>query len=245
MKIAVGACSRTGLVRSVNEDAMLIRTADCGALFLVADGIGGREHGEVVSGMLRDGYAQWWEQRFLPASARRTFPSAIGEIKNVLFRMNREVVERYGEAAAGSTLALLFLFRGNCLYLSAGDSRIYLARRFSFRQVTVDDVVGNKNERGPSSIDSAHGKLLGALGISAVPAFNIRTDELLKHDRFFLCSDGVYRYLSPEMLSRRMLHRRQNPDRLITDFSQEIERNGARDNYTMIYIQVKDAGDRF
>lgn len=245
MKFEIGSCSRTGLVRNTNEDAMLLRTADCGALFLVADGIGGREHGEIVSSMLRDGYAKWWEQHFLPTSARMTFPSAIEEIKNVLFRMNREVVECYGEAAAGSTLALLFLFRGNCLYLSAGDSRIYLARRFSFRQVTVDDVVGNGNERAPLPVDSARGKLLGALGISAVPAFNIRTDELLKHDRFFICSDGVYRHLSPKVLSRRMLHRRQNPDRLITDFSQEIERSGARDNYTMIYIQAKDVGDRF
>lgn len=237
MNFAIGACSQTGLVRSANEDTMLIRTADQGALFLVADGIGGREHGEIVSGMLRDGYAQWWEQRFLPASAGMTFTGAMGEIKNVLFRLNREVVERYGEAAAGSTLALLFLFRGNCLYLSAGDSRIYLARRFSFRQVTVDDVVGNWNDQLPAGSES--GKLLGALGISAVPAFNIRTDQLLNHDRFFLCSDGVYRYLSPQVLSRRMLHKRMDPDRLIAEFSQEIEHNGARDNYTMIYVRVE------
>ncbi len=237
MNFAIGSCSQTGLVRSTNEDSMLIRTTDQGALFLVADGIGGREHGEIVSGMLRDGYARWWEQRFLPASAGMTFPSAMGEIKDVLFRLNREVVEHYGEAAAGSTLALLLLFRGNCLYLSAGDSRIYLARRFSFRQITVDDVVGNGNDRLPAS--SARGKLLGALGISAAPAFNIRTDQLLNHDRFFLCSDGAYRYLSPQVLSRRMLHKRMDPDRLIAEFSQEIEHNGARDNYTMIYVRVE------
>ena len=240
MKLAVGACSKTGLVRSINEDAMLIRTADHGALFLVADGIGGREHGEIVSGILRDGYAQWWEQGFLPVSPRMTFPRAIEEIKRVLFQLNREIVTHYGEATAGSTLALLFLFRDNCLYLSAGDSRIYLARRFSFQQVTVDDVVGNGNEKDPLSANFMQGKLLGALGISAVPAFSIRTDVLKNHDRFFLCSDGVYRYLSPKILSQYLLHRRQNPDRLIADFSQEIERNGARDNYTMIYVQVKD-----
>lgn len=239
MKLAVGACSKTGLVRSINEDAMLIRTADCGALFLVADGIGGREHGEIVSGMLRDGYAQWWEQRFLPNNARMTFPGAIGEIKNVLFQLNRDVVGRYGEAAAGSTLALLLLFRGNCLYLSAGDSRIYLARGFSFRQATVDDVAGNGNDKDPLSAGSSQGKLLGALGISAVPAFNIRTDVLKNHDRFFLCSDGVYRYLSPGTLSRRMLYGRPDPDRLIAGFSQEIEHNGACDNYTMIYVRME------
>ena len=239
MRFAVGACSRTGLVRKINEDAMLIRTADCGALFLVADGIGGREHGEVVSGMLRDGYAQWWEQRFLPANVRMTFPNAIGEIRNVLFQLNREVVGRYGEATAGSTLALLFLFRDNCLYLSAGDSRIYLARRFSFRQVTVDDVAGSGNEKDQLPADFAQRKLLGALGISAVPAFSIRTNELKNHDRFFLCSDGVYHYLSPTTLSRWVMHGRPDPDRLISGLSQEIEHNGAGDNYTMIYVRME------
>lgn len=239
MKLTVGACSRTGLVRSKNEDAMLIRTAGHGGLFLVADGIGGRKDGEIVSGMIRDGYAQWWEQRFLPASAGMTFLSAIGQIKDILFRLNREVVERYGEASAGSTLALLFLFRGKCLYLSAGDSRIYLARRFSFRQVTVDDVVGCGNEKEQMHANAAQGKLLGALGITAVPAFSIRTDELLKHDRFFLCSDGVYRYFSPKALSRRLLFGRPNPDHLIADFSKKIEYDGARDNYTMIYVCVE------
>lgn len=239
MNFVIGSCSQTGLVRSTNEDAMLIRTADRGALFLVADGIGGREHGEIVSGMLRDGYAKWWDQRFLPASAGMTFLGAMGEIKDVLFQLNRKVVERYGEMSAGSTLALLFLFCGNCLYLSAGDSRIYRARKFSFRQITVDDVMGSGNEKNQLHVDSGQGKLLGALGISAVPTFSIRTDELLNHDRFFLCSDGVYRYLSPKALSRQVLRGRTNPNRLIADFSQEIERNGARDNYTMIYVRVE------
>lgn len=239
MNFAIGACSQTGLVRSKNEDSMLVRTADHGALFLVADGIGGREHGEIVSGILRDGYARWWDQRFLPAGVRMSFLGAMREIKDVLFQLNREVVERYGEMSAGSTLALLFLFGGNCLYLSAGDSRIYLARKFSFRQITVDDVVGSGNEKDRQSVNSSQGKLLGALGITAVPSFSIRTDKLLNHDRFFLCSDGVYRYLSPKVLSRQVLRGRPDPNRMISDFSQEIMRNGARDNYTMIYVRVE------
>lgn len=239
MKYTIGSCSRIGLVRNENEDAMLIRTDDQGALFLVADGIGGREHGKIVSGMLRDGYAWWWEQKFLPNNGRMTFPGAIEEIKKVFFQLNREVIGRYGELAAGSTLALLFLFCGNCLYLSAGDSRIYLGRRFSFRQITADDVAVNGNKEDRLSANFVQGKLLGALGISDVPAFSIQTGALVNHDRFFLCSDGVYRYLSPKILSRRILYGCLDPKKLIADFSQEIELNGARDNYTMIYVRVK------
>jgi len=239
MKLVYSGCSRTGLVRSQNEDAMLMRAGEQGALFLVADGIGGREHGEIVSGMLRDGYSEWWEKGFLPAGPEMSFQGALEEIKKVLFRLNRAVVERYGEAAAGSTLVLLFLYGNNCLYLSAGDSRIYLARKLSIRQVTVDDVVGSGMEGDGVSVEDSRGKLLGALGISSVPEFSIRTDELRKGDRFFLCSDGVYRSLPPKKLGRRILCGRPDPKRLVEKISQEVTRNGARDNYTMIYIRVE------
>ena len=66
-----------GLVRDANEDSYLTRVSERGGLFLVADGIGGMAHGEVVSGMLRDSYDRWWQDRFLPAERTMAFQTAI------------------------------------------------------------------------------------------------------------------------------------------------------------------------
>lgn len=239
MNLLYAGCCRQGQVRRNNEDAFLMRGSERGALFLVADGIGGRRNGEVVSGLLRDGYDRWWTERFLPAGDGLSFQAALREIQDVLLRVNQEAVSRFGQGEAGSTLVLLFLYRGNCLYLSAGDSRIYLARNLSFRQITVDDVYENLAARDQRQGKSANGKLVGAVGLRLTPEFSIRTDALKRGDRFFLCSDGVYRYVPPRKLSRTVMFDPSAPEKLIETVSREVDRGGAGDNYSMIYVRVK------
>lgn len=237
MKLLYAGVSHTGKVRRCNEDAILMRALDKGALFLVADGMGGKKYGELVSAMLRDSYNRWWEERFLAHNI--SFQNAIAELKDVLLQVNHEVVHRFGAFNAGSTLVLLFLCQGRCLYLSSGDSRIYRAQKFSLRQMTVDDVYENFREPTEIFEDMSRGKLVSAVGICATPEFSVRTDRLQKGDRFFLCSDGAYRCLPRQKLCRRIVWGRTNPDRLLGEFSKEIEENGAADNYSMIYIQIK------
>lgn len=231
MKLAFSGCSETGQVRRANEDAVLMRASDEGGLFLVADGVGGRAHGEVVSGLLRDHYGRWWEERFLPQSRTLEFPAALEELKGVLVRVNREVVERFGEMAAGSTLVLLFLFRGTCMCLSSGDSRIYLSRGLSVQQITLDDTCTNRKGQ--------EGKLVRAVGIRAEPEFRISTSTLQSGSSFLLCSDGVYRFVDPRRLRQAMRFPGAGPERLVEKLSREVERSGAKDNYSMIYVQVK------
>lgn len=230
MKLAFSGCCETGLVREINEDAVLMRASDAGGLFLVADGVGGQSHGEVVSGLLRDGYSRWWEEQFLPRWERMEFNAALDGLKSTLKQVNRRVVERFGELTAGSTLALLFLFRGTCVYLSVGDSRIYRARRLSVQQVTLDDTYRSSNGAE---------KLLSAVGIRAEPEFRIHTDPLRTGSRFLLCSDGVYRFVEPGALRRTLLLPGNSPERLVEELSAEVERGGARDNYSMIYVHVR------
>lgn len=239
MRLVFSGCCETGQVRSVNEDAVLMRASDAGGLFLVADGVGGRAHGEVVSGLLRDHYGWWWEERFLPQSRSIKFSVALDELKGVLFRVNREVIDRFGEMAAGSTLALLFLFRGTYMCLSAGDSRVYLSRGLTVRQITIDDICANlKGQDGGSGL-SVGEKLVGAVGIRAAPEFWLSTGVLHSGSGFLLCSDGVYRFVDPHRLRRMMQFPGAGPERLVEKLSGEVEHSGAKDNYSMIYIQVK------
>lgn len=230
MRLTFFGCSETGLVRGANEDAVLMRSSDAGGLFLVADGIGGRAHGEAASALLRDRYAQWWQEQFLPEWSGMDLTTALNSLKSTLFQVNRQVVDRFGELTAGSTLALLFLFRGTCVYLSVGDSRIYHARGLSFQQVTSDDTCKDR--------DGAE-KLVSAVGIHATPEFRVRTGALRGGSRFLLCSDGVYRFVDPIALRRTMLLPGGSPRRAVESLSAEVERNGAKDNYSMICVQVK------
>ena len=238
MKLLYAGCLHKGPMRSVNEDAYLMRVKDQAGLFLVADGIGGRDHGEVVSGMIRDRYDQWWQERILPQGKSLGFSSAISELKNVLVAINREVVQQFGELTAGSTIALLFIQEGKCIYLSSGDSRVYRARGLSFQQLTVDDVYENNCERSTEFNEASKGKLISAVGIRLNPEFSVRTGSLQAGDRFFLCSDGVYRYVSLKKLRKKILFGAGSPNKLIDNILQIVEDNGAGDNYSMVYVKV-------
>ena len=237
MRLEYAGCSETGLVRTNNEDAILMR--DCGeaGLFLVADGIGGRTNGEVVSAKIRDTYDRWWETQFLPEYGRIEFRTAVQQIKDTLLQINREVVQTFGEMNAGSTLVLLFVYGRNCVCFSSGDSRIYRLRKLSLKQITRDDAY--------QAEDAAHadqnGKLLSAVGIWSSLEFAMRTDGLRAGECFFLCSDGVYRYVKPSVLYRKTLSGKlfSAPERVTEMLEREVLKNGAGDNYSCIFIKIR------
>lgn len=242
MTLAYYGCSETGSVRENNEDALLLLEGNGAALFLVADGVGGRAHGEVASGMLRDGYDRWWQDTFLPARDTWDFRQAVEQLRNALEEINRQVVDRFGHRNVGSTVVLLFFFQGYCAYLSAGDSRIYRVRGMKVQQMTLDDTVANLPEDARLALaGAADGKLVGAVGISGHLEFSLRTDRLENGDCFFLCSDGVYRCVPAQKLHDRLRWGGllSAPRRVVERLCQEVERGGSSDNYTMIFVKVR------
>lgn len=216
-----------------------MRTTDRAALFLVADGIGGRTHGEVISGMLQSGFDRWWTEYLLPVLNGVSFRDALESMKETLWQINREIVMRFGEWNVGSTIAILFLFDSNCAYLSSGDSRIYRVKGWRLQQMTTDDICENQPQN--CYHDSTNGKLVRAIGISNHLEFSLRTEPVGRGDRFFVCSDGVYRYVTPQCLRSRLLIRGAlaSPAQVIKLLCTDIERSGAGDNYSMIFVKLR------
>ena len=238
MKLDYWGCSETGSVRSHNEDSILMRHCEGDGLFLVADGIGGREHGEVASGQIRDGYQQWWQEQFLPRRGAMDFQTAMEGVRNTLLQVNRDLVSQFGEMNTGSTLVLLFLYGGNCAYLSAGDSRIYRIRNLSIKQISTDDVYqAQANDKNAWQ----NGRLMGAVGIRLKAQFMIRTDTVRNGDKFFLCSDGVYRYAGSNVLRSELILKGSfgAPRNLVARIEKDVLKHGAGDNYSMIFLRAR------
>ena len=82
------------------------------------------------------------------------------------------------------------------------------------------------------------GKRVGGGEIGRVPRFTLGTGALCRGDRFFLCSDGVYRYLSDRDLRMRLRFSPKDPGQLIADLAGRVEGHGAGDNYSMIFARV-------
>src|SRR5262249_2801062 len=131
--LRVGACSAQG-VRPNNEDRY-VADADQD-VFLVADGMGGQEHGERASGMAAE---------IIPR-AYRHYLAAHGNAENAvvqaLSEANRAIIDAGQQQAAsrrmGTTAVLAVRQAGQVFVAGLGDSRAYLVRGRRVEQLTAD-----------------------------------------------------------------------------------------------------------
>lgn len=186
------AATSKGNVRGHNEDAILDRP-DVG-LWVVADGMGGHNAGDVASNMIVQALAGFTH----PAS-----PSAcLDEVEDRLRGVNNELYLTSLDNQAGmsgSTIVALLAFEGHCLSIWAGDSRVYRAREGTFEQITRDHSEAQEMRDGglahvPEVL--ASNVITRAVGGSQELFLDIELRELRHQDRYLLCSDGLYRELS-------------------------------------------------
>ena len=188
---SASATSR-GNVRGHNEDAVLERP-DLG-LWVVADGMGGHNAGDVASNMI---------VQALAGVARHALPSAqLDEVEDRLRTVNetlyRESLDNQA-GMSGSTIVALLAFERHCLSIWAGDSRAYRSREGALEQVTRDhseaqELLDASGEQLPEAM--ASNVITRAVGGAQELFLDIELRELRNHDRYLLCSDGLYKELS-------------------------------------------------
>jgi len=186
------AATSRGNVRGHNEDAILERP-DLG-LWVVADGMGGHNAGDVASNMI---------VQALAGIARHALPSAqLDEVEDRLRAVNETLYRDSLDNQAGmsgSTIVALLAFERHCLSIWAGDSRAYRSREGTLEQITHDhseaqELLDASGEQLPEAM--ASNVITRAVGGSQELFLDIELRELRNHDRYLLCSDGLYKELS-------------------------------------------------
>ena len=222
-----------GLRAEINQDAMLIAQGDRISVFCVADGMGGHEHGEIASQAIVDEISDW--HRSVEKEDAVSFMELLDSFEDRVSQINRTVFQKYNRnGVCGSTLVALLTFNQSFAIFSAGDSRIYRKRGLLFTQLTTDDVWQNKQDvKKDMDIDQIksnrnYGKLTKAIGVSEKVTLNRITGNVNKGDLFFLCCDGVYKYVEPRELKKYVT----KPEPL----KKLILSSGAPDNYTFISV---------
>lgn len=188
------AATSKGNVRSHNEDSIL--ELPLTGLWVVADGMGGHNAGDVASRMIVEGLA---------GVARRSPPSALlDEVEDRLREVNGNLFKsalESGNGMSGSTVAALLAFERHCVSIWAGDSRVYRNRDGSLTQVTRDHsevqelLDGGVLTAQSAGEHAASNVITRAVGGSQELFLDLELRELRNNDRFLLCSDGLYREL--------------------------------------------------
>ncbi|MEJ2455360.1 MAG: protein phosphatase 2C domain-containing protein [Candidatus Thiodiazotropha sp.] len=228
--------SDTGKVRQLNEDALLDRP-DLG-LWLVADGMGGHSAGDLASQMIVEAMETLQPQG-------QSLGGLAGEIDRRLQQVNQRLQQesqRRGSGIIGSTVVLLLAHQDYCLYLWAGDSRIYLYRRGSLRQLSRDHSQVEEQLEGAFSEAHSNGAvsianyITRAVGAGDTLELEAELIEPCAGDCFLLCSDGLNKELADTEIAA-VLERYSLQEAAARLLDQCLER-GASDNVTLILVQV-------
>ncbi len=237
------AYSDTGLVREVNEDAYGSEEVGHGWLFVVADGMGGHQSGDVASRLAVKSILESFRNSTAIDPSRRLLESLATAHERIMARQGGST----GRERMGTTVVALYVTPGVAHYAWVGDSRIYLVRDGQISAITRDHTVGRELvDRGlstPAEVlenPDAH-KLSRALGMDQQWEPECAPNPLPTEpgDMLLMCSDGLYRMV-PEGDALSLLLANEPVEAAIRLVEMANERGG-KDNVT---VQVVHVGSR-
>lgn len=234
--IEFGHATHTGLRREHNEDTYWA-DADTG-LFLVADGMGGHEHGEIAS-----------------ATARDAVVAAVAagcDLAEATRRANAAILAKSSQRPStalpmGSTLAALKWHGSHGFELAwVGDSRIYLWARGALKRLSRDDsVVQELIDEGTITTDEARthaerNRITQALGVTSPDA--LRIEPLSGHCtpgmQFLLCSDGLTEELDDASIATVLSHTTLAAQESVDHLLLAALDAGGHDNITVLLVRI-------
>jgi serine/threonine protein phosphatase PrpC len=252
-----GARSDPGRVRENNEDSF--RLAPEINLFVLSDGMGGLEAGEIASKLAVETVVEHCEQAEADPSLA-VFGKHIEGVSDACNRMasavrlaNTAIYEnarnRGGKAAMGATIVVLRVFEDRVCIAHVGDSRAYLLRAGQFDQLTEDhSFVADQVRRGVLTPEEAsrsrmHNVLTRALGIDPTVDVDVTEELLMDGDVFLVCSDGLFRELSNAQITG-ILGETDDPQRAASRLVDLANQAGGGDNITVIVLRNSPKSSR-
>jgi PPM family protein phosphatase len=250
----VGCAQSVGLQRDHNEDALFTLTTNLASddiqlpfgLYIVADGMGGHQYGEVASGLAVRAVSNTVIRKlFMPIySTRPASPNAsILEILNEAIQDAHQTVSR--EAPGGGTTMTAVLIMGEQMTVAhIGDSRAYLITpEGEFRSLTRDhSLVKRLVELGQITTDEAayhpqRNVLYRALGQGEPVEADINTSPLPLNNLLLICSDGLWGVV-PEAELLRLIQDSSSPQEACQRMIDAANAAGGPDNITAILVRL-------
>ena len=129
-----------GLVRHKNEDAALAISHPKNKrikLLLVADGMGGKAHGEIASKYVTSSIEKWFLNK--EPEELKDIEKTESLLRRLVKKINNDLIKEFGINNIGTTLTLALITYRKTIFLNVGDSRGYLLKDNKLIQITEDD----------------------------------------------------------------------------------------------------------
>jgi serine/threonine protein phosphatase PrpC len=250
LRLDVAQLTDVGRKRPHNEDNMAYVIpkdaqvmAKKGALFVVADGMGGHAAGEVASEIAVETISSAYYQ---DDNNEDITASLLHAIKRANALIHQRAAENMMRSGMGTTCVAAVL-RGSTAYIAnIGDSRAYMVRAGQVRQVSQDHSwVEEQVRAGLLTRDQARSHaqrnvITRSLGTQSDVDIDIFTEQMFEDDTLLLCSDGLSGQISDDDL--RTIMGKYSPQESVYRLVERANENGGPDNITAIVIRVLEPG---
>ncbi|MDR2295759.1 MAG: Stp1/IreP family PP2C-type Ser/Thr phosphatase [Clostridiales Family XIII bacterium] len=243
----MGFRTDVGKRRTDNEDALLVLPRH--SIYLVADGVGGHNSGELASRKAVSGTEAFLTRNPVEAAHGAAHPDAalMAYFLRCFREINAEIcaLAQADPANRGmaTTAVLAHILRNKLFVVNVGDSRAYLVRAEEISRITTDhSVVNDMVARGELTEEQARvhprrNEITRALGAEADVAPDFFATELLSGDRVLLCTDGLCGELSDDDI-RGIVARGANLNDTCRMLVDSANANGGSDNITVVCIEI-------
>jgi len=244
-----------GQVREHNEDAVLVKEVgqdsvagnDFRGLYIVSDGMGGAEAGEVASQIAIQTVARHVEAAWADAEAEEEVDAAAWErcLREAVETANTRIVQ-YGKdhpesAGLGATIVAVLMQAGQLALAWIGDSRVYLLENGALHQLSHDhSLVARLVEIGQLTEEEAlthehRNVLIRSLGSKENVKVDTLSRPLKRGVRLLLCSDGLTSHVLDPAIAD-IVSRHRTPHEAALELTVAANTAGGSDNTSVVVV---------
>ncbi len=246
MAILAAGLTDIGQKRSSNQDSIYLNSQD--HLYLVADGMGGHQGGDVASALAAKLVPEYLlQQNRETDDLKGLMRSSIRFASTGILQHSIQKPELKG---MGTTLTALYFHKDTVFISNVGDSRAYLFNNHQLFQLTKDHtLVQQKLDMGIYTRAQAHedmmkNVLIRTVGYEKNVDVDVYTYKVARGDLFLACSDGLYGKVSDRDLCTILSKASQEnfTKEALTQTAQELvalaNKNGGNDNISVVLVAV-------
>lgn len=241
--VQIGFKCNKGVVRKNNEDACFVIPSH--DVYIVADGVGGNNSGEVASRTAVSGIAEVINESGLceystPEEIFGFLDDTIADVNSRIYHMG---IENESNRGMATTLVMAYIRNEEGYIANIGDSRAYLFRQGDLNRITIDHTYVNELiSKGVITEEEAeHHKqknvITKALGAEQNVAPDFYKISLAKGDILMLCSDGLYGEVDNGKIVE-ILSKGISMNDACSELVDEAIKAGGRDNITVVCIKL-------
>jgi protein phosphatase len=259
MLMQIGSATHMGMIREVDEDSLLsldLRMVQDSrgrswGLFIVADGMGGHDAGEIASGLAIRGAAEVVLSAYLAPTieADAQYEEArLREIVQKAILQANDYVMREAQARGndmGTTITMALVVGDRAVIGNIGDSRTYIYREGELRRISKDhSLVMRLVDIGQISEDEIYthpqrNAVLRSLGDKADLEVDLFSERLRPGDTLFLCSDGQWEMTRNSEMAR-IIAQHEDTQAACDALIDAANKAGGEDNITAVLVRFEN-----